>query len=106
MATSTKTSNVNIVILIVFLVLSVLSGLILSIWALLNKISGKGFVIQLVFGLLCIVLFGYVSYHFYMEGHGAGNQMIWYYFGMIGTYSNGLAALMWILTLFVKSNNI
>jgi hypothetical protein len=106
MGTSTKESNVNVVILIVLLILSVLSSLILSIWALINKKSGKGYVIQLVFGLLCIVLFGYVSYHFYMEGPGAGNQMIWYYFGMIGTYSNGLAALIWILTLFVKSNNI
>jgi hypothetical protein len=106
MATSSKTSNVNAIILILFLVLSVLSGLILSIWVLLNKTSGKGYIIQLVFGLVCIVLFGYVSYHFYMEGPGAGNQMIWYYFGMIGTYSNGLAALIWILTLFVKSNNI
>ena len=106
MATSTKTTNINVVILILFLILSVLSGLILSIWALLNKTSGKGYVVQLVFGLVCIVLFGYVSYHFYMEGQGAGNQMIWYYFGMIGTYSNGLAALIWILTLFIKSNNI
>lgn len=106
MATTSKSNPYIVVILLVFLFLSILSSLTLSVWALLNKISGKGYVIQLVFGLVCIVLFGYVSYHFYMEGHGAGNQMIWYYFGMIGTYSNGLAALIWILTLFVKSNNI
>jgi len=106
MATTSKSNPYIVVILLVFLFLSILSSLTLSVWALLNKISGKGYVIQLVFGLVCIVLFGYVSFHFYMEGPGAGNQMIWYYFGMIGTYSNGLAALIWILTLFVKSNNI
>ena len=99
-----KSSNFPLIALF-FLILSVLSGLILSIWALINKKSGKGFIIQSVFGLLCIVLFGYVSYHFYMEGPGQGNQMIWYYMGMIGTYSNGLAAFIWILTLFIKSTN-
>jgi hypothetical protein len=99
-----KSSNFPSIALF-FLILSVFSGLILSVWALINKASGKRYVIQLVFGLLCIVLFGYVSYHFYMEGPGAGNQMIWYYLGMIGTYSNGLTALIWILTLFVKANN-
>jgi hypothetical protein len=103
---SNQKSNLDSRIFIVLILSFILSGLILSIWSLKNKKSNKGYVIQLVLGLICIVLFGYVSYHFYMEGLGSGNQMIWYYFGMIGTYSNGLAALIWILTLFIKSNNI
>lgn len=106
MATSSKISPFGTGIYIVLLILSVFSGLILSIWALINKKSGKRYLIQLVLGLLCIVFFGYgLSYHLYMDGPGQGNQIIWYYIGMIGTYSNGLALLFWILTLFVKLKN-
>ena len=105
MATSSKTSPFGTGIYIFLLILSIFSGLILSIWALVNKKSGKGYVVQLVFSLLCTVFFGYISYLIYMDGPGNGNQVFVYYMGLIGTYSNGLASLIWILTLFIKSNN-
>ena len=103
---SSSNSSSGIGYFVVIIPLSIISGLILSIWALIAKKSGKGYIIQLILALICIVFFGYVlSYHFYLDGPGPGNQLIWYYVGMIGTYSNGLAALIWILTLFTKSNN-
>lgn len=98
-----SSSNVSIGWVIFFLITSVLSGLILSSWAFLAKKSGNSYWLQLFFGLICIVIFGYfISYNFYIN-YIPGEAKWMYYLGVLGTYSNALAALIWILTLFIKS---
>jgi hypothetical protein len=100
MGKSSGSSGVGIGIF--FILLSIFSGLILSIWALKAKKTGDSYLLQLIFGLIFIVFFGYISYNFYTE-YIPGDDKLSYYIGMTGTYTNGLAALIWLIALFSKS---
>lgn len=98
-----KSGSSGVGIFIGLLITSIFSGLILSIWALIAKKSGNGYLLQLIFGLACIVFFGYyLSYHFYVD-YIPGDDKFTYYIGMVGTYANGLAAFIWLIALFSKS---
>ena len=105
MGKSSSSGSLGMVAL--FVVLSILSGLLLSIWALIAKKSGNGYIAQLIFALLFIVIIGYyICFNIYMNGTstGADNEVLVYYICMVGTYANGLAAIIWLMALFSKSS--
>lgn len=98
-----NSSSDGVGIYIFLLLTSIFLGLILSIWALISKKSGRGYVVQLILSLISIGFFGYyLSYQIYMN-YTPGDDKFVYYIAMIGTYSNGLAALVWLMALFTKS---
>ena len=100
MSNATKSSGSGWILIL--LAAFIFSGLILSVWAFLAKRSGRSFGLQLFFGLICIGFFGYyVSYQFYTD-YIPGDDKLVYYIGLIGTYANGLAAIVWLLTILVK----
>jgi len=104
MAKSSKSSELGPIF--GFIIASIFSGLILSVWGYIAKTRGNSYVLQLIFGLLAIVLFGYfVSYKMYSNYSNGGDdgEVILHYIGMTGTYANALAAVIWIATIFKKS---
>ena len=104
MAKSSQSSGLGPIIGLI--IASIFSGLILSVWAFISKSRGNTYGLQLFFGLLAIVVFGYfLSFKVLFSFSSTGDQtdVMLYYVGMAGTYINALAAIIWIAALFKKS---
>ncbi len=85
---------------------SIFTGLILSVWAYVSKKKGRSYGLQLFFGIIAIVVFGYfLSYNMFKHYSSFGDDVdvILQCIGLTGIVSNTMAAVFWTTTLFQKS---
>lgn len=99
--TSKGTGKTSMIMLIVYLLSSVFAGLIFSFLAMKSKSTGGSAIGWGILSILCIGIFGYAGYGFYLTSSPTVD-IFWYYFGITSMISNSLALIIIILALIKK----